>query len=84
MDEEPATGREVSILAHLVQYPNLSKRDREKMLAQLSGRSLLVARALVGIDQRPSKKTREIIDVLREWASQTKRPKNEFIIHIHI
>jgi hypothetical protein len=66
------TGKDSSILTYLAQYPNIPKRDREKAFGQLKGDALQVARALTGVNPRPTKKIRGIADELRAWAKDVK------------
>jgi len=64
----PLSGRESSILALLVQSKSLSTTDKERILNQLEGKALNIAKVLVGQAENQNKDTIDAAKSFVDWA----------------
>lgn len=62
------SGRDSSVLALLAQGKDMPPEEAQAILATLDGPALKIARALVGMEKRPSRDVKQAAEYLSSWA----------------
>lgn len=62
------SGREATLLALLAQNPALPESDKRRVLKQLNGQALSIAKTIVGTEKRPTDAMRAAAAGFSSWA----------------